>query len=177
MAPPTSLLQVIATVGRATPPRRPPELSWLGGGGELHTLLEQSDFVVIAAPLTAATRGLIGAAELRRMRRSAYLLNIARGPLVDEAALYSALTSGVIAGAALDVWYKWPNVGGGQRECAPYDLKATPFHELPNVLLSPHTSGWSDAQLSRRLSIVAANLDAVAEGRTPRNIVYRGGAP
>ena len=67
-------------------------------------------------------------------------------------------------------------MGAGQRECAPYDLEAHPFHTLPNVLLSPHTSGWSDAQLQRRVAIIAANLDAVARGQLPTNVVYRGEA-
>ena len=70
------------------------------------------------------------------------------------------------------MWYRLPNVADGQRECAPCDLAAHPFHELPNVILSPHTSGWSDQQLLRRFDIMAANLDALAEGRALRNVVY-----
>lgn len=167
---------VIGTVGRAKPPRKPSELAWLGGGGDLHKLLSESDYVVLACPLTERTKGLVGAAELRIMKRGAYLVNIARGPVVDEAALYAALTDGTLAGAAIDVWWRLPNVAGGQRECAPYDLKAHPFHELPHVTLSPHTSGWTAAQFTRRQSIVARNLDAVAEGRNPSNVVYWGGS-
>ena len=83
--------RVVATVGRATPPRCPPELEWLGGGGQLHQLLQESDFVVLACPLSTKTTGLIGEVELSLMKPSAYLINIARGPVVDEAALYRSL--------------------------------------------------------------------------------------
>ena len=71
-------------------------------------------------------------------------------------------------------------MGAVQRECAPYDLEAHPFHTAHAAqragLLSPHTSGWSDAQLQRRVAIIAANLDAVARGQLPTNVVYRGEA-
>lgn len=165
---------VVATVGRAKPPKPPPTLTWLGGADDLQRLLELSDFIVVACPLSDSTRDLIGASELALMKPSAYLINIARGHVVNESALFAALRDGVIGGAAIDVWYKLPALASGQRECAPYDLQSHPFHMLPNVLLSPHTSGWSGEQIQRRIAIMAANLDAVALGRTPRNVVYCG---
>ena len=115
--------RVVATVGRAAPPPCPTGLAWLGGGGALRSLLEESDFVVLACPLNEHTKGLVGAAELGAMKRTACLINIARGPVVDEAALYEALADGTIGGAAIDVWYRLPAIAAGQRECAPYDLK------------------------------------------------------
>lgn len=118
--------RVVGTVGRQTPPACPPELDWLDGRDGLMRLLEVSDFVVLACSLNESTRGLIGAAQLERMKASAALINIARGGVVDEAALYTALTSGTIASAAIDVWWGWPDLGSGQRECAPYDLLAHP---------------------------------------------------
>ncbi|KAL1518970.1 hypothetical protein AB1Y20_003240 [Prymnesium parvum] len=165
--------KLIATVGRATPPARPRHLLWLRGSSALPALLQQSDFVVLTCPLTEKTKGLIGAAEFRLMKQDTYLVNVARGPIVDEDALYSALRNGRIAGAAIDVWYRLPAIASGQVECAPCDLAKHPFHELHNVLLSPHTSGWSNEHMQRRIAIVSANLDAVAQGRTPSNVVYR----
>jgi len=162
--------RVIATRGRSVP-----SSGGHRGGAEfadLPALLEKSDFVVVACPLNEKTVGLIGAAQLASMKRTAYLINVARGAVVDEAALYTALRDGAIGGAAIDVWYRLPEVASGQRECAPYDLAKHPFHALPNVILSPHTSGWSGAQIERRIALMAANLDAVARGRSPRNVVF-----
>ena len=76
---------------------------------QLHDLLAESDFVVIAAPLTEQTRGMIGAAELRAMKSTGHLINIARGPLIDQTALIEALQDGTIAGAALDVFEREPH--------------------------------------------------------------------
>merc|ERR1712061_423427 len=104
---------------------------------------EQSDFVILGCPLTETTKGLIGSTEFSMMKPTAYLINIARGPVIDEVALYDALCNNTIGGAAIDVWFKLPDVASGQRECAPYDFKRYPFHNLENLLMSPHTSGWS----------------------------------
>lgn len=96
--------------------------------GSLRDVLGSADIVVIAAPQTAETRGLIGRDELRAMRRDAVLVNIARGAIVDEAALADALAHGTIAGAALDVF---------EQEPLPAD---SPLWTHPNVLITPHTS-------------------------------------
>ena len=168
---------LVATVGRERPPREAPSsLSWLGGRGDLPTLLKESDFVVMACPLNDTTRGLMNKETLALLKPSAYLINIARGQVVDEDALFEALKSGNLGGAAIDVWWKLPGIasGGLSTSCAPYDLAKHPFHELPNVLLSPHTSGWSSAQLERRIKTVAANLDAIYRGEAPANVVATG---
>ena len=169
---------VVATVGRAVAPSPPPEgLAWMDGRSGLERLLAVSDFVVLACPLNEATRGLVGAAQLRCMKSTAVLINIARGGVVDEAALYQALTDRVIAGAALDVWWGWPQIGAGQRECAPYDLALHPFHTLSQVIMSNHTSGWSDEQLNRRHELIAGNLDRVARGQPLRSVVIAADGP
>ena len=144
--------------------------------GDLPTLLKESDFVVMACPLNDTTRGLMNKETLALLKPSAYLINIARGQVVDEDALFEALKSGKLRGAAIDVWWKLPGIasGGLSTSCAPYDLAKHPFHELPNVLLSPHTSGWSSAQLERRIKTVAANLDAIYRGEVPANVVATG---
>ena len=167
--------RVIATVGREKPPTpTPANLTWLGGRGALPALLGESDFVVLACPLNDATRDLLNKDTLAMLKPSAYLINIARGQVVDAPALYEALQNKRLGGAAIDVWWKLPEVALGNRSCAPYDLAKYPFHELPNVLMSPHTSGWSSAQLDRRIATVAANLDAIRRGETPANVVATG---
>ena len=173
--------RVVATVGRSTPPKRPPSpLAWLGGSGSLDALLAEADFIVIACPLTTATRGLIGERELGLCKPTAYLVNIARGAVCDEAALFGALsragTASGIRGAAIVLWWEWPDIGKGQRECAPYDLERHPFHTLPNVLFSPHTSGWSSTQIERRMGHVATNLDALNGTGKLANVLYTGEA-
>ena len=88
-----------------------PPPDWLGEPGELPALLEAADFVVIACPLNEATRGLIGRSEFAHMKPEAVLINVARGPIVDEDALYEALANRTIRGAVLDVWYRYPEPG------------------------------------------------------------------
>ena len=164
-------MKVAAVVGRKVPPACPPELARLDGRDGLERLLATSDYVVLACSLNESTKGLLGAAQLGSMKPSAMLINVARGGVVDEAALYAALTHGTIAHAALDVWWGWPDVGNGQRECAPYDLQRHPFHTLPNVHMSNHTSGWSDQQLGRRYDLIAANLDRLVRGEPLQSVV------
>ncbi|MFI0354830.1 2-hydroxyacid dehydrogenase [Actinomadura sp. 9N407] len=132
--------------------------------GELHGLLADADIVVVTVPLDERTRGMIGAAELARMRPAALLINVARGPVVDERALYEALAEGRIGGAGIDVWWPAPGVSG--RGGA-----TMPFEELDNVVLTPHNSGHTRETFENRARDIAANLAALAEGRELRNIV------
>lgn len=126
---------------------------------DLHALLAWADFVVLAVPLTAETRGLIGAAELRAMRASAYLINVARGEVVDEAELVRCLRSGAIAGAALDVF---------DREPLPADH---PLWALPNAVLTPHISGYTATYFDRMLALFEDNLARYLAGQPLRNVV------
>jgi len=125
---------------------------------EFETLLEASDFLVLACPLTAQTRGLIGAAELARMRPTASLINVARGEVVDEAALYEALRERRIRSAAIDVWYQYPKDG------VPRMPSRFPFQELDNVILTPHSSAWTESLVSMRFRDIAANIDRLVAG-------------
>lgn len=133
----------------------------------LHELLAASDVVVVTVPLSDRTRGLIDAAALAAMRPSSILINVARGPVVDERALHDALTSGTIAGAGIDVW--WRN---------PRDDDAPPpshldFTTLPNVVLTPHQSGHTEEVFAGRARDITDNVDALAEDRPLRNLVRR----
>jgi phosphoglycerate dehydrogenase-like enzyme len=113
---------------------------------QLSELLKQSDFVVIAAPLTPATESIINAATLVQMKPSAYLINVGRGPHVDTAALAEALRERRIAGAALDVF---------DREPLPSD---SPLWNLDNLLITPHTAGLTEKLWSRHYELFADNL-------------------
>jgi D-3-phosphoglycerate dehydrogenase len=125
----------------------------------LDDLLRRSDYLSIHCPLTRETRHLIGSEQLVLMKPSAYLINMARGPVVDQAALYSALTGGVIAGAALDVLEQEP------------PLPDDPLLKLPNVLLTPHTSSWSAESVVQLRRDVARNVVQVLRGDPPRAVV------
>ncbi|MFD8386138.1 2-hydroxyacid dehydrogenase [Streptomyces sp. NPDC059679] len=140
-------------------------LAWSGTIADLGSLLESSDVVVVSAPLAPETTGLIGAAELSRMRPSAVLVNVGRGPVVDEDALYRALSERAIGGAALDVWYRYP-VGG--HSAAPGNH---PFETLDNVLMTPHSSGLTRETFARRADDIAANIGRLVAGEPLHNVV------
>jgi phosphoglycerate dehydrogenase-like enzyme len=131
------------------------------GPNQLDELLPQLDILVLAAPLTSGTRQLIGAAELARLPRGAFLVNVARGELVDESALIEALASGQLAGAALDVF---------QTEPLPAD---SPLWRLPNVFVSPHCADNTPQSLERAMDIFLDNLDRFRRGAPLRNVVDR----
>jgi phosphoglycerate dehydrogenase-like enzyme len=128
---------------------------------DLDTLLRESDFVVVNCPLTAETFHLIGEAQLRSMKPTAFLVNTARGPIIDEVPLVRALTEGWIAGAALDVF-----------EEEPLPLPH-PLATLDNVILAPHAIAWTD-QMARDNSIIACeNVLSVLRGEVPQFTVNR----
>ena len=128
---------------------------------DLDTLLREADFVSLNCPLTAETRGLIGARELGLMKPAAYLINTARGPIVDQAALARALETGQIAGAALDVF--------AQEPIAPDD----PLLRLENTILTPHAIAWTE-ELARDNGLEACrNVLAVLQGQVPPQVVNR----
>ena len=143
-------------------------LSWAGDTGRLRDLMRESDVVVVSAPLTPETEGMIGAAELAALGPDGALVNVGRGPLVDESALYEALRDRAIRGAALDVWYRYP-AGRGER-ATPSDL---PFGDLPNVFMTPHASGVTADTFIGRCDDIAANIVRLARGEPRRNVVRR----
>jgi glyoxylate reductase len=121
---------------------------------DLATLLRESDFVTLHTPLVPETRHLINAQTLRTMKKTAYLINAARGPVVDEAALVQALTEGWIAGAGLDVFEEEPRVHPG-------------LIGLPNVVLTPHIASASHETRLRMATLAVENCLAVLEGKRP----------
>ncbi|HEX3499853.1 MAG TPA: 2-hydroxyacid dehydrogenase [Stellaceae bacterium] len=150
-------------------PRQSELVDWVVPMSELDARLTDCDFVLIACPLTAETRGLIDARRLELMKRSVVLINVARGDIVVEDSLYTALKDKIIAGAVLDTWYVYPS----SADPDPYPSRL-PFHELANVIMTPHASGWTDKLLDRRWRVMAENLDRLAAGQALRNVVHRG---
>lgn len=144
---------------------RPDGTVELYGPDRLHDVLARADYVALTASLSAETRGLIGPRELAAMKRTAVLINVARAELVDEDALYGALAARTIAGAALDVWYRYPTAPGATPP------SGRPFHELPNVLMTPHASGWTEGMLQARAAVIAGNVARAARGEPPLNLI------
>ncbi len=145
----------------AADPAVPAEAVEASGGRmvDLPTLLAESDFISLHAPLNDATRNLIGRNELAMMKQEAFLINAARGPLIDEAALYEALAAGAIAGAGLDVMVD---------NSPPQDH---PLLSLDNIIITPHVAFFSQEstlELERR---AAAEVVSVMQGRMPDNLV------
>ncbi len=125
------------------------------------TMVADCDYVVLTAPLTEETRGMIDAAMLSKMKPGAVLINIGRGELVDEDALLAALKSGQLGGAALDVFHKEPLLGD------------SPLWAAPNVILSPHVSGFTPEYDNRAVEIFAYNLAHYVAGEPLVNVVDR----
>ena len=133
---------------------------------KLDALLARSDFVLLALPLDPSTIGLIDRNRLAKMKPNAFLINVARGALIEENALYEACKERRIGGAAIDTWYRYPAQGEVRGE--PSSL---PFRELDNVIMTPHGSGWTEGLLPRRCRLIAQNLDRLARGEPLINVV------
>lgn len=135
---------------------------------ELDRMLPQCDVLVVAAGLGLETRGLIDARRLSLMRPTALLINIGRAAIVEEEALYRALSENRLGGAALDVWWRhWDPVHPDRRP------SAYPFQDLPNVLMTPHCSGFTEGTAERRWGQLAGNLDRFVRGEELANVVLR----
>jgi len=152
-------MKVIATRRSTGKSSRARDVDKLLPTSRLKELLGESDYVVVATPLTPETTGLIGADELRAMKPSAYIINIGRGGIIDEAALARALDEKQIAGAGLDVTATEP---------LPPD---SPLWDYDNVILSPHVSGGMEDYMQRATDLFCENLDRYLNGKKLINIV------
>ncbi|MGO4406805.1 2-hydroxyacid dehydrogenase [Bosea sp. RAF48] len=130
-----------------------------------------ADAIVVSLPLTPETRGIVGADAFAAMRRNAVVFNVGRGPLLDEAALYEALKHERIGGAVIDTWYRYPS---------PDDMNplpgSLPFQELPNIVMTPHMSGWTSGTIRRRQQTIADNIRRSFAGEPLTNLVRQGKA-
>jgi phosphoglycerate dehydrogenase-like enzyme len=141
-------------------------LAWADSTAGLDRLMRECDVAVVSAPLNEKTSGMIGPAQLNLLGPDGVLINVGRGPLVAEQALYDALARGVIRAAAIDVWYRYP---AGDEPSAPSDL---PFADLPNVLMTPHSSGVTRDTFMGRADDVAANIGRLQRGEPLQNLVF-----
>ena len=150
-------MQILA-VSRRGPKAGEVPADFHGGQETLHEVLCQADFVIVAPPLNAETRGLLGQAEFACLKPDAFVINVARGPVLDYDALLAALKDGRIAGAGLDVfWYE------------PFD-PTDPIFSF-NVIATPHIGGATDLSLQGIAKKVAENVNRVRRGETPLNCV------
>ena len=133
-------------------------------------MLERCDFGVICLALTPETRGLVNSKALLALGQSGVVLNVARGFVINESALYAALAGGKLGGAIIDVWYRYPDATNSMNvPPATFD-----FASLPNVMMTPHVSGWTDGTARRRVVTVATNIRRAAEGEALLNVVAVG---
>ncbi|HEX2151848.1 MAG TPA: 2-hydroxyacid dehydrogenase [Stellaceae bacterium] len=133
---------------------------------DLDKMLPECDTVALCTALGPETTGLIDASRLALMKPDAFLINIARGQVIDEDALYAALRDGRLGGAALDVWWQYPTEAEPNRRGSRHK-----FHELPNVIVTPHNSGWTSGMVRRRWDEIAENIRRFARGDSLINLV------
>jgi phosphoglycerate dehydrogenase-like enzyme len=133
---------------------------------ELDQMLPECDTVALCTALGPETTGLITAHRLSLMKPTAFLINIARGQVIEEDAVWAALRDRKIGGAALDVWWQYPTGDDPTRRGSRH-----PFHELPNVIVTPHNSGWTAGMVRRRWDEIADNLRRFVRGDKVTNLV------
>ncbi len=133
---------------------------------ELDQMLPECDIVAVCTALGPETENLINARRFGLMKPTVFLINIARGAVIDEDAIFAALRDGTIGGAAIDVWWQYPSVAEPERRGSRH-----PFHELPNVIMTPHNSGWTDGMIRRRWDEIVDNIARFGRGDSLINIV------
>lgn len=135
---------------------------------QLDDMAAQVDILINTLPLTDTTRGLIDARVLGAMRPHGVVMNVGRGAVIDEDALYEVLAAGRIGGAILDTWYVYPTADN------PNPMPGNrPFHTLANVTMTPHMSGWTQGTISRRRAAMADNVNRLAGGRELINLIRK----
>lgn len=136
------------------------KLAGIYGLDGLSDMFGQVDIVINTLPLTDSTNGIVNAKALAAMQAHAIIMNVGRGPVIDEDALYNALVENKIAGAILDTWYVYP----AEDNPTPFPGKR-PFHQLSNVTMTPHMSAWTTGTIARRRAAMAENANRLEEGR------------
>jgi phosphoglycerate dehydrogenase-like enzyme len=154
--------------------RRNPKVSSDEYVAEIHSsealseLLPKSQVILLCLPLTNETEGIIGESEFNLLQPDSLIVNIGRGPLVDQAALFQALANGRLAGAGIDVWYNYPRDKSSRTNTPPADF---PFHKLENVVMSPHRAGTTGDSKQIIMEHLADILNTAAKGETMFNQV------
>jgi phosphoglycerate dehydrogenase-like enzyme len=148
-------------------PKVDARLRWWKDSSHLEALLMESDYVLITAPLSESTRDLINESTLKKMKPTGVIINVARGPIINEAAIYKSLKNHEIGGALLDVWYQYASTDN--LEMQPSVL---PFHDLDNVIMTPHTASWTDQLDQRRINSVVKNIQNFIDQKPLAEVVF-----
>lgn len=146
----------------------PRDAAFVGTVDDLEQILPETDCLMVCVPLTDETRGLLGERHWRLMKRSALVVNVSRGEVLEEGALFRALETGEIAGAGIDAWYHYP--ADDEALQLPSEL---PFHTLHNVVMSPHRAGDTDERTRAQITDVAQQLNRIADGEEPSNVLWK----
>lgn len=161
-------MEVIGVRRSVQPAERHDEFAQIYGREHLEALLPRADVLLLALPGTPETRGLVGARELALLKDDAIVVNVGRGSVIDETALYEALVRGKLAAAGIDAWYQYPRSEAERTSTFP---SQHPFHELDNVVLSPHRAGWLGSEDESRMIMLAEMLNQLAAGEPLPNPV------
>lgn len=168
----------VSAIARSKRDAAPAPLSWIGTQADLPKLLAETDYLVLTCDLNEETEGMIDAAAFGQMKDGAYVINVARGEVIDEDALFDALSAKRIAGAALDTWYRYPsNVVAPEPDPdrgGPYQGSKHDFNSLDNVLLTPHMAAHTNGADKGRYECIAASLLSYAKGEPITRYVTTG---
>ncbi len=146
-----------------------PNVDWIATADRLGEMLRRADVVVVACPLSDSTRGMLGREQFKLMKPTALLINVGRAEIAVEKDLYDALEQGIISGAVLDTWYRYPT--SADDKVSPANL---PFESLPNVRMTPHAAAWTDGVWERRCVVFADNIRRLESSAPLRNVVREG---
>ena len=133
---------------------------------QLQAFMGGADAIVVSLPLSSETEGMVGAPQIAAMRPDAVILNVGRGPVINEQAMFEALFERRIGGAVIDTWYNYP--APDKPHCQPGTLA---FSELTNIIMTPHMSGWTTGTVRRRQETIAENIDRVSRNEPLVNVV------
>ena len=139
-----------------------PNVDRVGTDEDLHDFLSKADFVICTLPFTEETEGYVGEKEFEVMKEDSYLVNVGRGPVIDEKALYKALKEDKIAGVAIDTWWNYPEDEDSRKNTAPSDH---PLNEFDNVVFSPHRSTHVEERERYRMKSLIKILNSLNEGK------------
>jgi phosphoglycerate dehydrogenase-like enzyme len=133
---------------------------------DLHAFMGSCDALVVTLPLTENTKGMVNVNALQHMRPDAVIVNVGRGAVIDESALFNALQQRQLGGAIIDTWYQYPS--SETEKCAPSQFD---FASLPNVLMTSHMSGWTEGTVQRRKQTIADNINRLSKGEPLLNVL------
>lgn len=155
-----------------SPRKRDGNVDVIEGMNKLDAMLPDCDYLLIACPLLTSTRGLMDTRRFGLMKEGAVIINVARGEVIDEDALYAACRDRTIGGAIIDTWYNYPDSRDPDAVTHP---SKHPFQDLDNVYMSPHSAGWTVGLWPRRWKVIAENMNRLARGEDLLNKLYEPG--